>query len=241
MKRIRTWITAIVPEYGLIPVIFAFVFNTVIYAGAQVVTGSWYHHNIESRLDGMIPFIPQTLSIYLGCYVFWIVNYILIARQDKKSVYQFFAGDMLSRIICLVCFLLYPTTNVRPEIVGNGFWEQAMRALYSIDGATNLFPSIHCLVSWFCVIGIRGRKEIPRVYRWLSCVMAIAVFVSTLTTKQHVIVDVLGGIVLAEVCLMIGKHTVIAKWYGKVFDRCTALLFGYGSEKTIEEQKENYI
>lgn len=85
MKQIKSWITSIVPEYGLIPVVFAFAFNTAVYTGTQIIAGSWPHHNIESRLDGMIPFIPQTILIYLGCYIFWIANYILIARQDKKS------------------------------------------------------------------------------------------------------------------------------------------------------------
>ena len=76
-------------------------------------------------------------------------------------------------------FVLFPTTNTRPEIVADGFWNQAMIWLYSIDAADNLFPSIHCLVSWFCFLGIRGRQEIPKWYQYLSCVIAVCVFLST--------------------------------------------------------------
>jgi membrane-associated phospholipid phosphatase len=35
--------------------------------------------------------------------------------------------------------------------------------------------------------------------------MAIAVFLSTLTTKQHVIIDVIGGVVLAELSCFIAR------------------------------------
>lgn len=239
MKQVKTWITSIVPVYGVIPVVFAFVFNSIVYSGAQLITGSWYHYNIENRLDGMIPFIPQTILIYLGCYVFWVVNYILIARQSKEKVYQFFAGDMFSRMICFAFFILFPTTNIRPEIAGHNFWADAMRWLYSMDDASNLFPSIHCLMSWFCYIAIRKNENIPRWYRRLSLIIAIAVFISTLTTKQHVIVDVIGGVVLAEISFWIGKHTCIARWYGRIFDKMTGLFLCCTKERKSEEQKEN--
>ena len=84
--------------------------------------------------------------------------------------------------------------------------------LYQVDRASNLFPSIHCLVSWLCFVGVRGKKHIPKWYQVCSCVMAIAVFVSTLTTKQHVVIDVLGGVILAEVSYwLMGKFVKYKK------------------------------
>lgn len=74
----------------------------------------------------------------------------------------------------------------------------ACRYHYRIDAPVNLFPSIHCLVSWLCWAGVRNRKELPRRYRRSAFWMAAAVCVSTLTTKQHVLWDAAGGIALAE-------------------------------------------
>lgn len=225
MIKIRKMITRILPEYGFLPIVCAFMFNNLVYGGSKLIAGDWYHHNIESSFDQRIPFIPETLVIYFGCYLFWAANYILIARQDKKQVYQFFAGDMLSRVVCLVFYLVYPTTNTRPVLMDEGFWNTAMSWLYSIDSASNLFPSIHCLVSWFCFIGIRKNNKIPLWYRTFSCIMAILVFISTLTTKQHVLMDVAGGVLLAELCYWLGRHTRIYIGYGRCFDRATACLF----------------
>ena len=147
-KKIRT--AALLPRYSYFAVIFAFLFNTVVYTGARAIAGGWTHHNIETSIDRMIPFFAPSAAIYLGCYLFWAVNYILIARQGKEEVCRFFAGDFLSRVICLVFYLAFPTTNIRPEVAPDGFWNQVMLWVYSVDAADNLFPSIHCLVSWFC-------------------------------------------------------------------------------------------
>ena len=219
MKNLLKGLTRILPAYGVFPVIFSFVFNCLVYSGSRMIAGGWYHHNIETGVDRSIPFVPEFLVIYFGCYVFWAVNYILIARQDRRSVYQFFTGDFISRCVCLVSFLAFPTTNTRPLITGSGLWNQAALWLYSIDAADNLFPSIHCLVSWFCYLGIRGRKEIPRWYQSVSMVIAILVFASTLLTKQHVIVDVAGGILLAEFCFFIGKKTDLYRIYERFGSR----------------------
>ena len=219
MKNLLKGLTRILPAYGVFPVIFSFVFNCLVYSGSRMIAGGWYHHNIETGVDRSIPFVPEFLVIYFGCYVFWAVNYILIARQDRRSVYQFFTGDSISRCVCLVFFLAFPTTNTRPLITGSGLWNQAALWLYSIDAADNLFPSIHCLVSWFCYLGIRGRKEIPRWYQSVSMVIAILVFASTLLTKQHVIVDVAGGILLAEFCFFIGRKTDLYRIYERFGSR----------------------
>ena len=219
MKNLLKGLTRILPAYGVFPVIFSFVFNCLVYSGSRMIAGGWYHHNIETGVDRSIPFVPEFLVIYFGCYVFWAVNYILSAMQDRRSVYQFFTGDFISRCVCLVSFLAFPTTNTRPLITGSGLWNQAALWLYSIDAADNLFPSIHCLVSWFCYLGIRGRKEIPRWYQSVSMVIALLVFASTLLTKQHVIVDVAGGILLADFCFFIGRKTDLYRIYERFGSR----------------------
>jgi membrane-associated phospholipid phosphatase len=111
-------------------------------------------------------------------------------------------------------------------VTGNSIWDMAMRFLYQVDSADNLFPSIHCLTSWMCYIGIRGRKNVPLGYRIFSCLMAVAVFLSTLTTKQHVLVDVAGGVLLAEICYWITGHTSLGEKYGNFFERLTKRILG---------------
>lgn len=232
MKHFLKKITGIVPAYGFFPLVFSFVFNCLVYSGSRAVAGSWYHHNIESNLDLRLPFLPQFLIIYFGCYIFWAANYILAARQDREEVYRFFTADFISRCVCLVIFLVYPTTNTRPVIEGSGFWDLLAGWLYSIDAADNLFPSIHCLVSWFCFLAVKGQKKIPIWYKAVSFILAVLVFLSTLFTKQHVIVDVAGGIFLAQGCFWIGKHTEIWHIYEHIGNKIEKAIIKYIEGKT---------
>ena len=156
----------------------------------------------------MIPDVNPTVVIYFGCYIFWIIGYLYNAAMDKRHCYRFLMADWLAKAVCFICYVVYPTTNTRPEIVGSDIWAQLMRFLYSMDAADNLFPSIHCLVSWLCYIGIRGNKKVPQWIRTTFCICAIAVFISTLTTKQHVIYDVVAGVALVEVTYRVSKLIV---------------------------------
>ena len=187
----------------------AFLWNEVVYLGARQIAQSWHHYDMTTAIDRLVLFLPWTISIYFGCYLFWCINYYLCAVQERPERDRFFCADTLSKGICFVLFLLIPATNIRPEIVGDTVWDILMKLLYQIDAADNLFPSIHCLVSWLCWIGVRKRKDIPVLYRHFSLAMAVAVCISTLTTRQHVIADVIGGVVLAEICYHIsGKQRV---------------------------------
>ena len=215
----------IIPMHGFFSVIFCFVFNSVLYFGLQILMKGVYHHDFTSPLDRAIPFVPAWSVIYLGCYVFWGVNYILATRQKKEIWFRFATADYLSRVICALFFIFLPTTNVRPEVSGHGLPDELMRFVYRMDDAANLFPSIHCLVSWFCVIGVRARADIPKWYRIFSYIAAFLVFLSTLFTKQHYIIDVIAGVILAEVCYYIGVHTKGHLRIMKIFDKINQSVF----------------
>ena len=226
----------VVPQYAVFPLLSCVILNFIVYTGTDLLAGSWKHYDLTLPIDRAVPVIPGFVAVYLGCYVFWIVNYILIARQDKKQCYQFFTADFLSRIICLIFFVVFPTTNIRPNVAGPGFWNLGMRILYTLDTPVNLFPSIHCLVSWFCYIGLRGDKRVPLWYRRFSCAAAVSVFLSTLFVKQHVLIDVAGAVVLAELCQRLGRLPVLWKSYGRIFDRLNSLFISHLGQRDQRRQ-----
>ena len=191
----------------LLPPVIVFLVNSAVYWGAPRLTDTSEYHNLSLALDTKIPLIPVFILVYFGCYIFWVINYLLVSLREEEIKYRFFTADLYARIICFLFFVFYPTTNVRPELVGNGIFVQGMRLLSQIDKPVNLFPSIHCMASWFCCIGIRGDKKVPVWYKIVSVMIAVLVFISTLVTKQHVIVDVIGGVAVAElVCELPDKR-----------------------------------
>lgn len=210
----------LIPVNMRLPVVLALVVNMIAYYGTRLVTKNFYHYDLTGGIDEKIPVIPWTILIYWGCYLYWAVNYVIGSRQEPQKAYRFFAADFLAKIVCLVIFLVFPTTNVRPVLTQDGFFTELMRTLYAVDAADNLFPSIHCLTSWFCFIAVRNNERICRLYRWISLIITILICISTLTTKQHVIVDAAGGIFLAEGCYGLAEKSNFdvryRKWVGKI-------------------------
>lgn len=218
MVNIRRKKGPIIPSYAIFPLCAIMIVNFVVYFGTDLLAGSWKHYDLTLPIDRAVPVIPGFVLVYLGCYIFWIVNYVIILRLGEVHCARFTTADIMSRLVCGVFYLALPTTNIRPILSGSGIWVTLLQGVYAIDAPTRLFPSIHCLVSWFCFIGIRGQKSIPKAYRIFSCLFALLVCASTQFTKQHYIVDVIGGILLAEGTYWVAFHTQLYRYPKKVFD-----------------------
>lgn len=201
------------------PLFLTLACNTITYYGSRLVTTGRTHYDLSNGLDAKIPFVSWTIIIYLGCYLFWAVNYVIGCRQDKEEAFRFLGADLTAKLVCLVIFLVFPTTNTRPVIEGTSVWDEAVRMLYRMDAADNLLPSIHCLTSWFCVIAVRKNPKMPGWYKAFSICMALAICVSTLTTKQHVLIDAAAGIALAEFSYFFVAKSGFSKWYMHIMTR----------------------
>lgn len=180
--------------------------NFGVYIGARALTGGRRHYDLSLAIDDRIPFLPWMIVIYLGCYLFWGVSYIWIVSCGREVAKRFALSEMAGKLVCFVCYLALPTTMARPTAEGDGIWMLLVRTMYGIDAPDNLFPSIHCYVSWMCYLGARDKERIPVWYRYFSLLMSVLVFLSTLTVKQHVILDVLAGVLLAEVVYRLGNR-----------------------------------
>ncbi len=206
----------LIPSYAAFPLFFALLWNQAVYYGARIATASFPHYDLTTYFDRLIPVVPFFTSIYFLAFPFWAAGYILSVRISRDQAMTLLCGDFLSKGVCLVFFLLFPTTNTRPEIAGRGIWETLLLWLYQTDSPDNLFPSIHCLVSWLCFAGMRRQPTVPVLWQVAVLFMALLVFLSTLFTRQHVIADVLGVIVIGEACYRIASLPRVRGCYGKI-------------------------
>lgn len=193
-------INKIIPYWVWLPLLGCFFLNGFVYWSTQKLMAGSYHYDFTTSFDRSVPLMPEWVSVYIFSYFFWTANYIIIARESKEKCARLVTADFIAKIICGIIFIIIPTTNIRPALEG-GFWDQCLEIIYSFDQPFNLFPSIHCLVSWICFAAIRDSKTVGKWYKTFSLIFALAICASTQFTKQHYIVDVVGGIFLAEIAL----------------------------------------
>lgn len=148
----------------------------------------------ELAWDRLLPLLPAWALVYGALYGFLILLPVLVVRQQEQIRRTVFAYLMVW-LTAYVCFLVYPTMAPRPvEVLGEGFAAWGLRVLYDSDPPYNCFPSLHVAHSFVSAL------TCSRVHRGLgiaAVLCASLVGVSTLYTKQHYILDVVAGILLA--------------------------------------------
>jgi membrane-associated phospholipid phosphatase len=99
--------------------------------------------------------------------------------------------------LSLLIFVLLPTRTVRPDTtdLGSGVTADLYRNMIAIDGpAANAAPSLH--VSLTCLLAWALCRDFPR-WSLISVGLVGLVWLSTLLTRQHHLIDVATGILLA--------------------------------------------
>ena len=131
MNQKKDYVLRWIPKYSIIPLITALVLNTLVYSGTMVLCKGLYHHDFTTAFDRMVPVIPEFTSIYLICYVFWVVNYIMTARISREHMYRFLTAD------CLFANNAGKTRDHRNRILGSGIticvFDRSIGKLISID------------------------------------------------------------------------------------------------------------
>jgi len=150
---------------------------------------------LRTRLDDAIPFWPWTTWCYLP---FYAGVFIIAAAGFKRRA--LFNRAVLAVMVVMAVGALghifiraeYPRPILHPPYpsISAAF----MAAVQGIDPPGNVFPSLH--VAHTTMLSLLLIKDRPRL-GLVTLVMATALALSTLTTKQHFLADVLSGYALA--------------------------------------------
>ena len=101
--------------------------------------------------------------------------------------------------------MIYPTAlDIRvTDITGNDICSWIIRKIQGIDAPNNVCPSIH--VSTTVIIYNQFRKILKdnKKSKVLFLLWSVGICVSTMLVKQHSIIDVVCGIILAHVILFV--------------------------------------
>ncbi len=156
-----------------------------------------------SFVDKGMPFLPLTVWIYLSEYLYFFV--LIFLAKDLRSLNKLIYAMCLLQFISCGIFWLWPTTYPRElfpltsEI--DPVTHFVFKYLREADSPNSCCPSLHvssvvlCCLSYM-EIKVPSRAIAVRNFSLIS-LWAIAIAVSTLTTKQHYLIDIISGSALA--------------------------------------------
>jgi membrane-associated phospholipid phosphatase len=153
-------------------------------------------HTPALAFDAVVPLRPAWALVYGPLYLFLIVLPVLVVRREEH-IRRTVLAYLFVWTSAYACFLLYPTIAPRPaEVAGEGFAVWGLRFLYSADPPYNCFPSLHVAHS---LVSAAACYRVHRGVGIAATLAAALVGVSTLFTKQHYVLDVAAGALLAAV------------------------------------------
>lgn len=197
----------ILPAYGWLPIIGMAVTHLTVYYGTKLINSGMPHHDLSLPFEAQIPFAPEWTIIYVLTFLFWVGGMIFTAWQKEELCYKLSMAAMISYLMCAVIFLVLPTTIERPEITGTMYYDRLLRAMYDSDIPTNVFPSMHCMMSYLIFRGMTKSPGMKKGYMWAAGILVVLISASTVFVRQHYFVDTVAGIVLGEIALQISCRT----------------------------------
>lgn len=177
-------------------------FQTVLYFGSEFFQSKI--HDVKRPVDDKIPFLPWTVLPY--CFWFPLIVFypLVVFRTNPYSYCSYLMTMVMEIMISVVCYLIYPTSFQRP-VPPNDFWGNFMKFIYhgSYRGL-NCAPSLHCS-SCFLVICVSSTCVGMNLWiRIFTILIAVMIVLSTLTTKQHTLIDVLTAVPLFMISRFLG-------------------------------------
>jgi len=177
----------------LLPIVYGFLYLTAFDYVEKTVTTNF--HIVHMRIDDYIPFCEIFIIPYMLWFAYVAVTVIAFMSLNRFDYYRLCIMLGIGMTVFIIISFLFPNGHLlRPEtFTRDNIFISITKYLYTIDTATNLFPSIHCYNS-LAVHAAINHNEVLRKKKWIpysSLILCISILLSTVFLKQHSFFDVL--------------------------------------------------
>ncbi|MBR5535083.1 MAG: phosphatase PAP2 family protein [Clostridia bacterium] len=154
---------------------------------------------IHSPIDKYIPFCEYFIVPYLMWFAYVPAVLFYLVSHDRDSFWAMVKMMFVGNMLCLLLYTIFPN-GVMPKrpVYADNIFAQMVNNLYYTDTPTNVCPSIHVLdtlAAHLALVRSKTVRDIPWI-KTLSFMFFILVCMSTVTLKQHSIIDVFASLLL---------------------------------------------
>ena len=183
------------PKTRLVLTLFFFQLEALGYLLVNSVSSRRRSVVLLTDADAVVPFRPQSLWLYLS-----MVPYFFFAALDVASVrrlLRIFVCIFIASLISFRSFLKFPSSYPRGPVRAEGErLQHAWTSLRAVDRPANTFPSLHVGNTFLLAFMLSRETTEERADAYV--LWALLLSLSTLSTQQHYVVDVTGGLLVAE-------------------------------------------
>jgi membrane-associated phospholipid phosphatase len=150
------------------------------------------HSVVMTRFDVWVALAPIWVWFYVAYYPLLIAAHFYTTGTPVQAVY--FRAMTLATVVSFFVFVLFPTTIPRelyPWIGEVDFSSQLLALIRGSDNSINCAPSMHVCMSFIAASAFT--LACGRWGRFIVWTLFLAICYSTMATKQHYFVDLVGG------------------------------------------------
>lgn len=163
-----------------------------------------HDYNTISTLKFEFPLIKEFVYIYNSWYPFVFITAFIIYKKDKNLYKKFIFTMIIGVLMSHITFLIYPTIVIRPEIEVKTLTDLVLYLTYYFDSpAVNCLPSIHCLLCFISIYYVSLNKNLKTKIKLPIIIYFILIILSTLFTKQHLLIDALLALVYTIISIIL--------------------------------------
>ncbi len=169
--------------------------------------------SLEIPFDSKIPLLTWTVVIYNSWAPLILTLSLYYLLRDRSLYRRYVVTMILGQLMADATFLFFQTRIPVPyeEVFSRtDLFSRLLAITYRADNPYCGFPSIHVILCTLTIIFIWKLEAAKPWFKVLVSLYFTAVAITTVTTKQHVVLDIPGGFVYALLAIPLAKP--LATW-----------------------------
>ena len=159
----------------------------------RLIPTSWCW-DLTTALDRAIPFVPAFVFPFYLTYGLILLPALVL--RDRASLIRSALAFVVLIVVSCLLFVAFPVRVPRPVHIPDSLAGNLLALIYASDRPVCGFPSLHVSTAVLAT-AVLFRED--KRWGWVFTPLAVATSVATLFVRQHVLADVIGGVVLALV------------------------------------------